>query len=347
MYTTMDCDFVEHEYFYHHLRSQGESVDDDLSWLTYSRVGTNPTEQENITDVTAETTENIIQFDQIGTTTNDPMSLSENPLSDQVCTPTPDFFHDIEPTDLSLENAPIEQPETLDTPEQPEEGNVESGFEHEDRPRRYVFPSRSTRGIPPKRYDPEFEAQKSKYPMKDSGKEIGMIDCKPVDIPMMMNHGLQIIEGAESVNQTQYQRLVGKLIYLSHTRPDLAYAAGVVSRFMHKLQKQNLEAVYRITKKLMSELGYKPKKSCKLYCDNKAAIQISENPVQHDRTKHVEIDRHFIKDHLEAGVISLPFVRSKDQLADILTKAVTSQVFEEALSKLEVGDPTTQLEGEC
>ena len=57
-------------------------------------------------------------------------------------------------------------------------------------------------------------------------------------------------------------------------------------------------------------------------------------------TKHVEIDRHFIKEKLEQ-VISLPFVRSKDQLADILTKEVTAEAFEDTLCKLSVGDPTT------
>nr|GEU92840.1 zinc finger, CCHC-type [Tanacetum cinerariifolium] len=57
-------------------------------------------------------------------------------------------------------------------------------------------------------------------------------------------------------------------------------------------------------------------------CDNKAAIQISKNLVQHDITKHVEVDRHFIREKLEAGIIELPFVKSSDQLADILTKAV-------------------------
>ena len=88
-------------------------------------------------------------------------------------------------------------------------------------------------------------------------------------------------------------------------------------------------------------------KSCELYCDNQAAINISENLVQHDRTKHVEVDRHFIKEKLEDEIIRLPHVRSEDQLADILTKAVGALYFEKVLCKLGVGDPTNQLEAEC
>ena len=71
-----------------------------------------------------------------------------------------------------------------------------------------------------------------------------------------------------------------------------------------------------------------------LYCDNKAAIAIVNNPVQHDRTKHVEVDRHFIKDHLNQGIINLPFVSSQTQLADILTKAVSGKMFHSSLGKL-------------
>lgn len=63
-------------------------------------------------------------------------------------------------------------------------------------------------------------------------------------------------------------------------------------------------------------------------------IRTSDNLVQHEQAKHVEIDRHLIKYNLEKNVISLPFVREQDQLADILTKAVAPQVFEDTLSKL-------------
>jgi hypothetical protein len=63
----------------------------------------------------------------------------------------------------------------------------------------------------------------------------------------------------------------------------------------------------------------------KLFCDNKAAIDISTNPVQHDITKHIKVDRHFIKENLDSGVISMSFVRSNEQLAVVLTKAISSK----------------------
>jgi hypothetical protein len=89
---------------------------------------------------------------------------------------------------------------------------------------------------------------------------------------------------------------------------------------------------------VLSDLGFKPNEAMRLYCDYTSAIAIAHNPVQHDRTKHVEIDRHFIKEKLEAGIISFPFVRSELQLADVLTKGVTSRVFNESLFKLGMCD---------
>ena len=260
--------------------------------------------------------------------------------------------------------------------------------------------------------------------------ETGLLDCKPADIPMMVNHGMKFEDGAKLANREEYQRLVGKLIYLSHTRPDIAYAVGVISQFMHRPQEDHMNAALRIVRylkgtvgygvllrrnedlkvdgytdadwasnpidrrstggyftfvggnlvtwmskkqkvvalssaeaefrgiksgitevlwlrRLLTKIGFPPSQKSQLFYDNKAAISISENPVQHDRTKHVEVDRHFIKEKLEAGVVDLPFVRSEDQLADILTKAVNPKMFKEVLSKLSIGDAVAQLEGEC
>ena len=55
--------------------------------------------------------------------------------------------------------------------------------------------------------------------------------------------------------------------------------------------------------KLLEELHITVEFPIKLYCDNKAVISISHNPVQHDKTKHIEVDKHFIKENIEKGTI--------------------------------------------
>jgi len=85
--------------------------------------------------------------------------------------------------------------------------------------------------------------------------ETGMLDCRPTDTPIEVNHGLMIHPDQVPTNKERYQRLVGKLIYLSHTRPDLAYAVSVVSRFMHAPSVDHMEAVYRILRYLKSSPG--------------------------------------------------------------------------------------------
>ena len=234
--------------------------------------------------------------------------------------------------------------------------------------------------------------------------ETGMLDCKPIDTPIEQNHCLAEYPDQIPTDRARYQRLVGRLIYLAHTRPDVAYAVSVVSQFMHNPSENHMNAVLRILRYLKSapgrgvmfskhnnplevcgftdadwagsitdrkstsgyftfvggnlvtwkskkqkvvarssaeaeyrgmahgvcellwirtlllDLGFELKNTMQMYCDNRAAIDISQNPVQHDRTKHVEVDRHFIKEKLDAKLISFPFVPTEEQLVDILTK---------------------------
>lgn len=75
---------------------------------------------------------------------------------------------------------------------------------------------------------------------------------------------------------------------------------------------------------MLTELQVIMKLPIKLYCDNKAAINISHNPIQHDRTKHVEVDRHLIKEKIE-GVICITYVPTEEQTVDIFTKGLCRQ----------------------
>ncbi|KAJ9545297.1 hypothetical protein OSB04_025004 [Centaurea solstitialis] len=76
-----------------------------------------------------------------------------------------------------------------------------------------------------------------------------------------------------------------------------------------------------------------------IYCDSKSAIAITCNPVQHTRTKHIDIRYHFIKDHVERGTIELYFVNTEYQLADLFTKPLDEKRFNFLISKLGMFDP--------
>ncbi|XP_073109385.1 uncharacterized protein [Elaeis guineensis] len=230
-----------------------------------------------------------------------------------------------------------------------------------------------------------------------------------------------VTDGGTPVDRERYQRLVGRLIYLSHTRPDIAYAVSVISQYMHDPRESHMERAFRVLRylkgcpghgllfsqhntflvegftdadwagslddrqstsgyctyvgdnlvtwrskkqsvvarssaeaeyrvmalgicellwlqKLLQELQLLNKFPLRLYCDNKAAIEIVSNPIQHDRTKYIEIDRHFIKEKINQGQICITYIRSSDQVADILTKGLSSLSFSGLTDKMGLRD---------
>ncbi|KAM0990383.1 hypothetical protein ACFX2C_008907 [Malus domestica] len=82
---------------------------------------------------------------------------------------------------------------------------------------------------------------------------------------------------------------------------------------------------------LLIKIGFKPKSSMMLYYDNQAIREIANNLVQHDMTKHVEVDRHFIKEKLDVKLVDILFMKTEEQLADILTHVVSARRFQDRL----------------
>jgi hypothetical protein len=71
-----------------------------------------------------------------------------------------------------------------------------------------------------------------------------------------------------------------------------------------------------------------------MFCDNQAAISIAKNPVHHDKTKHIEMDKHFISEKIEKKIVQLIYTPTKAQTADILTKALPRTNFKDLSHRL-------------
>ena len=116
------------------------------------------------------------------------------------------------------------------------------------------------------------------------------------------------------------------------------------SKKQNVVSRSSTEAEYRATASttneivwlhwLLNDMGVSLFTPTPLYCDNKSAIHIAHNYVFHERTKHIEIDCHTTRQHLQCGTIALPFVSSSMQFADFFTKSQTVQRFRFFVDKL-------------
>lgn len=129
------------------------------------------------------------------------------------------------------------------------------------------------------------------------------------------------------------------------------------SKKQDRVSKSSTESEYRAMSQacaeihwlrgLLAELGFSQCSPTPLHADNTSAIHISVNPIFHERTKHIEVDCHFIREAFDARTISLPHVSSNLQVADIFTKALTQQQHKFLTNKLMLVDNPHQFEGGC
>ncbi|GJU93958.1 hypothetical protein Tco_1318714, partial [Tanacetum coccineum] len=143
-------------------------------------------------------------------------------------------------------------------------------------------------------------------------KKYGILSSDPVDTPMVDKSKLDKDLQRKPVDPTHYRGMIGSLMYLTSSRPDLLF----------------------VMRSQLTDYGLKFNK-IPLYCDNKSAIALCCNNVQHSRSKHIDVRYHFIKKQVENGLVELYFVIIEYQLADIFIKALTQERFNFLVEKLD------------
>ncbi|GJX20013.1 hypothetical protein Tco_0222690 [Tanacetum coccineum] len=178
-------------------------------------------------------------------------------------------------------------------------------------------------------------------------KKYGFDSCDPVDTPMVEKSKLDEDKEGKVVDPSHYRGMIGTLLYLTASRPDLQFAICMCARYPkdssialtaiadadHAGRQDTRRSTSGSMQSQLTDYGLGFNK-IPMYCDNKSVIALCCNNVQHSRSKHIDIRFHFIKEHVENGVIKLYFVNTEYQLADIFTKALAKERIEFLINKL-------------
>ncbi|GKB21768.1 retrovirus-related pol polyprotein from transposon TNT 1-94 [Tanacetum coccineum] len=194
----------------------------------------------------------------------------------------------------------------------------------------------------------------SKYAL-ESLKKYGMESSDPVDTPMVNKSKLDEDPQGKAVDLTHYRGMVGTLMYLTSSKPDLTFVVCMCARYQARASEKHLHAVKRIFKYLRETVNrglWYPKDSSialTAYADaDHAGFQntrrstsgsmqlVGDRLVSWSSKKCCNIQFHFIKEQVENGVVELYFVNTKYQLADIFTKALCRERIEFLINKLEM-----------
>ncbi|GKE76847.1 retrovirus-related pol polyprotein from transposon TNT 1-94 [Tanacetum coccineum] len=184
----------------------------------------------------------------------------------------------------------------------------------------------------------------SKYAL-ESLKKYGMESSDPVDTPMVEKSKLDEDTQGKAVDPTHYHGMICTLMYLTASRPDLTFVypkdSSIALTAYAYVDHAGCQDTRRSTSgnmqlsgdRLLTYYGLGFNK-IPMYCDNKSAIALCCNNVQHSRSKHIDIRFHFIKEQVENGLVELYFVNTEYQLADIFTKALGRERIEFLINKL-------------
>ncbi|GKA27135.1 retrovirus-related pol polyprotein from transposon TNT 1-94, partial [Tanacetum coccineum] len=163
----------------------------------------------------------------------------------------------------------------------------------------------------------------SKYAL-ESLKKYSFDSCDPVDIPMVEKSKLDEDKEGKAIDPSHYRGMIDTLVYL---------IANADHAGCQDTRRSTSGSMQFLGDRLLSDYGLGFNK-IRMYYDNKSAIALSCNNVQHSKSKHINIRFHFIKEHVENGVIELYFVNTEYQLADIFTKALARERIKFLINKL-------------